>query len=281
MYIEYWRLKEKPFEGGVNPRYAYMTSQHKEGLARLLYVVQERKAGAILTGDYGTGKTLVRHVLLERLGEVGNFVVAMVDNPLGEPRELLQDIYDQIVGKPTAFSSFGAAMRELREALLARQNRGFHNLVMVEEAHLLNDRRRLEQIRLVMNLQGADGVPLLTVLLFGHLELMAALKACPSLLQRIPSRWTLAPLSRDQVRAYINHRLAVAGGNAWIFEDEAVDAIHGFAAGVPREVNNICDLALYVGMTSNAVRIDAGIVRDVLSDWGTAVAQTEGDESAN
>jgi general secretion pathway protein A len=281
MYIEYWRFKEKPFENAAGTRYAYLAAQHKEGLARLLYVAKERKAGAILTGGCGTGKTMVRRVLLDRLGEVGNFVVAMVDNPLGEPRELIQDIYDQIVGKPTAFSTFGAAMRELRAALQARQSRGFHNIVMIEEAHLLNDSRRLEQIRLVTNLQGDADAALVSVLLFGQMELVPLLKTCPSLLQRMPCRWSLAPLTRDQTRAYIDHRLSVAGGNAWVFEDPAVEAIHEFTGGVPREINNVCDIALYVGMTSDAVRVDAGIVRDVLNDWGTDVTQVEGQARAN
>ncbi len=279
MYTEYWRLKEKPFEGIADSRYAYLTTRHKEGLARLLYAARERKPGAILTGDYGTGKTIVRHVLLDRLREVGNFVVALVDNPMGEPGEILQDIYDQVAGKASAFSSIGAAMRELREALMARAGRGFYSIVMVEDAELLTDRRRLEQIRLLMNLEDDRGAPLVSVFLFAHVDFLSLLKTCPALLQRIPSRWTLAPLTRDQARGYINHRLSVAGGNAWIVEDEAVEAIHAFSGGVPRTINHVCDLALYVGMMNNAVRVDAGIVRDVVSDWGAAVPQREGNDS--
>ncbi len=266
MYIEYWRLKTKPFENTCDTAVVSMASQHKEGLARLIYTVRERKGGAILSGQHGTGKSLIRKLLINRLREMGDYIVALVDNPLGEPREILQDIYDQIVGKPTAFTSYGASMRELREAMLVRSRRGYRNIVMVEEAQLLDDRDRIEQIRLLTNLQDDQGGPLATVILFGNFDFATLERCSPSLLQRLPSRWTLTPLDRDQTRHYIDDRLYAAGGNAWIFDDSAVEAIHAGSGGIARRINNVCDLALYVGMTENAVRIDGVIAQRLLKE---------------
>jgi general secretion pathway protein A len=267
MYTEYWRLKEKPFENTLDMRFAFMTPQHKEGLARLLYTVEERKCGAILTGDYGTGKSFLRQAFLGKLSRIGSFVVASVDNPLGGIEAVLTDIYCQIVEKPAAFTSFGAALREMREALLARNARGFHSLVLIEESQLIPDIQMLEQLRLMMDLQDGEGRPLISVLFFGHLDLLRVLGQCRALSQRIPNRWTLEPLSVAQTRDYITHRLSIAGGNGWIFDDDAVLAIHEHTGGLVRLVNNIGDLSLYLGMSEEVVRVDASIVNRIVKDW--------------
>ncbi len=248
MYTEYWRLKEKPFENTPDMRFAYMAPQHKEGLARLLYTAEERKLGAILTGDHGTGKSFVRQAFLARLQKVGNFVVASVDNPLAGIETILADIYNQVVEKPSVFSSFGAALRELREAFLVRNARGFHNLVLIEEAQLLQDREILEQLRLMMNLEDGHGKPLVSLILFGQLDMLQVVGKCPGLAQRIPNRWMLTPFTVEQTREYVTHRLSVAGGNAWIIDDSAVAAIHKHTGGIARLINNVGDIAMYIEM---------------------------------
>ncbi len=276
MYTEYWRLKEKPFENTLDMRFAYMSPQHKEGLARLIYTAEERKAGAILTGDYGTGKSLLRKVFLGKLSGIGSFVVASVDNPLGGIEVILTDIYQQIVDKPAAFTSFGASFRELREAFLARKARGFYSLVVVEEAQLL-DLRALEQLRLLMDLEDPHGNPLVSMVFFGHLDVQNSLRECPALAQRIPNRWTLSPLSAEQAREYMTYRLSVAGGNGWIFDDDAVVAIHEHTGGVARLINNIGDLCLYLGMSEKVVRVDTSIVNRIVKDWELSLpAEVEG-----
>jgi general secretion pathway protein A len=267
MYTDYWRLKEKPFEDSLDMRYAYMTPQHKEGLARLLYTAEERKPGAILTGACGTGKSLLRSSFLARLQKVGNFVVASVDNPLAGIEVILTDIYDQIVEKPSAFSSFGAALRDIQAALLLRRARGFHSLILVEDAHLLEDHQTVEQLRLLLNLRDGTGARLVSLMFFGELNMLKTLAASPSLMQCIPNRWTMNPLTVEQTREYITYRLSVAGGNAWIIDDDAVVAMHRHAGGIPRLINSIADLALYLGMSESAVRIDAKIVDRIVKDW--------------
>jgi len=277
MYTEYWRLKEKPFENSHDMRYAFMAPQHQEGLARLLYAAQERKPGAILLGDYGTGKSFLRDTFLGRLPKVGSFAVASVDNPLGGIENILADIYEQIAQKPATLVSFGSALRELRELFLSCQSRGFHCLVLVEEAQLLEDRQTLEQLRLLMNLRDGRGRPLVSLIFFGQLGLLRVLGGCRALTQRIPNRWTLSPLTVEQTREYITYRLSVAGGNAWMIDDDAVMAIQGHTGGIIRMINNIGDLALYLGMSEKAVHVDAAIVNRIVKDWELSLpAESEG-----
>ncbi len=267
MYTEYWRLKEKPFENAPDMRFAFMAPQHKEGLARLLYTAEERKPGAILTGEHGTGKTFVREAFLSRLTKIGSFVVAAIDNPLVGIGAMLTDIYAQVVDKAAVFSGHGAALRELREALLVRNAHGFHNLVLIEEAQLLKDKATLEQLRLLMNLQDGNGLPLISLIFFGQLDILRLIGESPALAQRIPNRWTVAPFSVEQTREYVTHRLSVAGGNAWIIDDSAVEAIHRHTGGIARLINNIGDLALYLGMSESVVRVDGSIVDRIVKDW--------------
>jgi len=267
MYTEYWRLKEKPFENTPDMRFAYMAPQHKEGLARLLYTAEERKPGAVLAGEHGTGKTFLRKAFLSRLEKVGSFVVASVDNPLVGIEHILRDIYSQVVEKSSAFSGFGAALREIREALLVRRSHGFHNLILIDEVQLLKDAEVLSQLRLLMNLQGDDGRALVSLIFFGQLDFLRALKACQGLSQRIPNRWTVTPFTLEQTREYVTHRLSVAGGNAWIIDDSAVAAIQKHTGGIARLINNIGDLALYLGMSESVVRVDGSIVDRIVKDW--------------
>ncbi len=270
MYTDYWRLKEKPFENALDPRYTYMSPQHKEGLARLLYTAEQRKPGAILLGACGTGKSLVRNMFLNKLKTVGNFAVAVVDNPLADVETILTDIYAQIIGKPAGFSSFGAAFRELREALSVKLTHGYYSLVLVDDAHLLSDVDRLEQLGLLMNLHTDGGQPLVSLVVSARSDWIDKINQCPGFSQRIPNRWTVTPFSLEQTRQYITHRLSVAGGNAWIISDEAVAAIHRFTGGVARCINNIGDLALYLGMSESVVTVDETIVERIVKDWQVA-----------
>lgn len=266
MYTEYWRLKERPFENTLDMRFIYMANQHKEGLARLLYTAEQCKDGAILTGDYGTGKSLVKEMFINKLGKVGNYAIASIDNPLIGIDSMFIDIRNQISDKPSAFSSIGAVMRELREVFQERKRRGFHNLILIEDSQLLEDKNTLEQLRLLMNLYDNYGQSLVSVLFFGQLDMLKTVSRSKGLEQRISSRWILTPFTVEQTREYITQRLSVAGGNGWIIGDDAVQAIHDYTGGIARIINSVSDLALYLGMSENAVRVNSTIVGRVVKD---------------
>lgn len=266
MYLNYWKLREEPFGSGLDERYLFMAPQHREGIARLTYAVQQRKAGALLTGPCGAGKSLVLKACLSSLGAAGKFAVALVENPLAEPARLLQDIHVQLSGRG-APSSSGVGFREIAGLLVERRSHGFHCLVVVEEAQLLGDSDRLAHLHLLMNAADSAGLSMLTMLLIGHADMLRSLSAFPGLLQRFASRWHVSPFTREQTRGYISHRLSIAGGNGWIIDDGASDALHDFSGGVARLINNAADMALYLGMAENAVRVDSRMVERVVADW--------------
>lgn len=267
MYLDYWRLQEEPFTNSLDERFFFKTSQHDEAIARMLYAVRQRKNGTILTGGYGSGKSLVRRIFLRQLAQLGTFVVAQVDNPLSSPDGMLQDIALQLGRHGDApFSVSGEAYRAIETVLRQRNQAGVHGIVIVEEAQLLSDVARLEQLRLLMNLVGEQGRPLLTLIMIGAKEFMQHVAQSPSLQQRVSSCWALEPLSPEQLRDYVNHRLRVAGGNGWIFDDSAINTLFDYSGGTPRRVNQAADLALYLGMSESAVRVDSEMVQRVIAD---------------
>jgi len=277
MYLNYWRLKEHPFSNALDIRFLHMTPQHGEGVARLLYAVQQRKEGAVLTGGFGTGKSLVRLFFMSKLQTVGNFAVALVENPLSGSESIIRDIHAQISQKSQPPSGTGGGFRELAAVLEDRRSRGFHNLVVVEEAQLLTRFETLEQMRLLMDLADNQGRSLLTLIFVGQDDFMRVVVQSPGLMQRISTRWHLSPLSCEQVREYVDHRLGVAGGNGWVFDDSAVVALHELSGGTARVINNAADIALYLGMVENAARVDARLVERVAGDLlGNLPTQPEG-----
>jgi general secretion pathway protein A len=280
MYLDYWRLKEDPFSNTLDLRFMHMTPQHSEAVARLLYVVKQHKAGAVLTGDYGTGKSLVRMLFLSKLQPLGNFAIALVDNPLETPSRMLGDIYRQISHKPLPSGTTGISYRDLEAALKARHANGFSNLVMVEEAQLIRNVETLEELRLLMNLSDDQGSPLLTMILIGQQAFLEIFKASAGLVQRLPARWHIEPLSRAQTRDYIDHRLVVAGANGWVFEDAAVDALYAESGGIARMINNVADMSLYLGMRVEASRVTAEIVERVVADLKSKLPALGGEEEA-
>ncbi|HAS84108.1 MAG TPA: hypothetical protein DCS43_15865 [Verrucomicrobia bacterium] len=276
MYLDYWRLREEPFTNALDPRFLLTTPQHSEGIARLLYAARQKKEGAVLTGGYGTGKSLVRTLFISKLQHVGNFSVALVENPLADPETILKDIYEQMAGRQVAASQSGSGVFRALSALFSeKQAHGFHNLIVVEEAQLLSSPERLEQLRLLMNLTDASGRCMVTMVFVGQLDVMDIFARSPGLMQRLSTRWNLDPLTAAQARDYISHRLIVAGGNGWIFDEGAVNVLHAYSEGTARIINNACDMALYLGMSENAVRVDAEIATRVVADLqgGTAVPQ--------
>lgn len=274
MYLKYWRLREEPFAHSIDGRLFYETPQHEEAVARLVYTAKHRKGAALLYGDYGTGKSMACRVFLSRLQHVGDFSVGFVDNPLLDGNAVLTDLLMQVSGQPVAIESYPGVYRALRQALQEKQSRGFSNLVIVEEAQLFDTPRRIEPLRLLMNMRDASGNPLVTLFFVGHLSVMGVFAKTPPLLQRVSSRWLLSPLTLEQTRGYVTHRLSAAGGNGWIVDDSAIEALHRYSRGILRLINNAADMALYLGMVEESVKINREhvdrVVRDMergLKEW--------------
>lgn len=263
MYERYWKLKEKPFSNTPNPRYLYMSRLHEEALMRLFYAVKGRVGGVLLTGDYGCGKTLLSRVLLRELSPL-RYEMALLSAPSLGPTELLSEILYQF-GAPVRASLGPSELRRALGAFLRScDESGRHPVVVLDEAQmLLSD--SLEEARLLLNFQRDDRF-LLTLVFMGQPELKPLVTSRPQLRQRLVVRCHLGPLSQAETVLYMRHRLRVAGAEGPIFTRGAEEAVFAATAGVPREVNSLCDLSLLVGAGRGADSVGPELVRDVAED---------------
>ena len=245
MYYKYFGLAESPFSISVNPRYLFMSPRHRDALAHLLYGVGSGGGFILLTGEVGTGKTTINRALLEQLP--ANVDLAIVLNPALSAVELLATVCDELeIEYPAGVTSLKHLTDALHRFLLANHAAGRRTVLMIDEAQHL-DFDVLEQIRLLTNLE-TDHEKLLQIILIGQPELTEKL-ARPELRQlnqRITARYNLEPLTAGETAAYIRHRLEVAGLPAGqeLFPAGAVREIHKRAAGIPRQINLLCDRTL-------------------------------------
>jgi general secretion pathway protein A len=243
MYTQHFGLAEPPFSIAPNPRYLYLSPQHREALAHLLYGIGVGGGFVALTGEVGTGKTTLCRCLLEQLPE--DVEIALIFNPRLDSRELLASLCDEFhIAHPGAGASLKQLIDLLNRHLLEVHAAGRRAIVLIDEAQNLSF-EVLEQVRLLTNLE-TNRAKLLQIILVGQPEL-AELLAQPELRQlsqRITARYHLRPLSKAETQEYIGHRLAVCGVRQALFSRAAIAEIHRRAEGVPRLVNVLCDRAL-------------------------------------
>ena len=260
MYLEYWGLKEKPFENTPDPRFLYYSREHREAMLTLQYAVVENKGAAMLTGDYGCGKTLLVRALIEGLDPERFEVGLVVNPPSGE--ELLEEVLYQLgfEGRP---SSRMEVMRNMEELLYRNLQDDKITTVFIDEAQLITDEMTFEDIRLLLNYQLNDRF-LLTVVLVGQPELRPMVQRIPQLEQRIGLRSHLGPLGPEDTKGLILHRLAVAGCDREIFSEEAIALIHQHTGGIPRKIVNICDFALLMGFIRKVEQVGADLIEELI-----------------
>jgi len=243
MYNEYFGFKEAPFSIAPDPHYLYMTAQHREALAHLVYGLNSEGGCILLTGEVGTGKTTICRCLLEQIPKQAN--VALVLNPKVSEIELLETICDELkISYPDTKNSVKTYTDRIYEFLLTSNRNNEKTVLIIDEAQNLSS-KVLEQLRLLTNLE-TNQRKLLQIIILGQPELLDIL-ARPEmrqLAQRITARFHLQPLSKHEVKAYINHRLAVAGQNIQLFPDKSIKLLYRLSKGIPRLVNIISDRAL-------------------------------------
>ncbi|NGX17290.1 ExeA family protein [Wenzhouxiangella sp. XN24] len=264
MYASFFGLNEKPFSITPDPRYLYLGRRHAEALAHLLYGITESGGFIQLTGEVGTGKTTVVRSLLEQLPEHAE--VALVLNPRLSPAEFLLTICEELHVEVPDRSSPKAVVDALNRHLLEAHAAGRRVVLIVDEAQNLSA-DVLEQIRLLTNLETAKQ-KLLQIILIGQPELREVLARSDlrQLAQRITGRYHLEPLEADELRAYVRHRLEVAGSRAELFTPGAVKALHHHSGGVPRLVNVIADRALLGAWAREETVVSPAMARKAASE---------------
>ena len=267
MYEAYWGFSEPPFDNAPNPRLLYLSPEHEEALVRLVYAVRQRKGCAMLTGEYGCGKTTLSRALIERL-ESERYEIGLLTNPSSNPVELLSEILYQL-GVETDDKSKPGLLHRLNDVCFRNYQGGRDTVVIVDEAQRIVDDAAFEELRLLMNVQTDDRF-LVTILLIGFPELAPRVRRLTYLDQRIAIRYHLNTLDDTHTVHYIAHRLKMAGQSGQIFTEDAIKRVFDFTRGAPREINNLCDVALLVGYSKRAREIDETIVSDVIRDMVSA-----------
>lgn len=270
MYEEYWGLKEMPFENTPDPRFLYHSPQHEEGLSRLLYVVERRKGAGILTGVFGCGKTVLARLVFNTLSK-NIYQTAFINNPHLKSVELLRAICRQLgaenLTEKLSDMSSDYFLEKIADILFNNAKDGKETLVIIDEAHVIEDIDVFEELRLLLNFQTETRF-LLTMLIMGQPELRDKIRQNKQFAQRIAMGYHLEPLSKNDIKAYITHRIEVAGGESSIFTEQAFKPIYENSGGIPRRINQICDMSLVTGMAHKIKTIDEKIVQEAIESLG-------------
>lgn len=262
MYLQYWHLKEKPFENTPDPKFLYNSPQHEEGLSRLIYVVREGKGAGLLTGIYGCGKTLLGHALADEL-EKDVYRVAFLTNPRLDDIEMLRMIV-YLLGASEVPTRKADLLMALGQIFDANLRDGKKTVIVIDEAHAIEQPSIFEEIRLLLNFQSRQQF-LLTLLILGQPELKNKVESNKQLNQRIAMRFHLQGLTTEETAHYVHHRLLIAGAKAELFDEESLVLIHERSGGIPRRINQICDISLLNGMTRQSPIVGADIVREAIT----------------
>lgn len=269
MYEAYWNLKEMPFENTPDPRFFYRSLQHEEALERMSYVIQYKKGGGLLAGVFGCGKTVIAQAILNELNSE-KYRYAYINNPLITAEELLRSIVRRLksITLPDKKTEFSADyFLELLEQILFNYNReGKEIVVIIDEAHIIEDAKVFEELRLLLNFQLQEKF-LLTLLIFGQPELISKINDYQPLEQRIAIKCHLEPLNFEETLAYIIHRLSVAGRLTPIFTEEAIRMIYEYSGGVPRRINRLCDICLLAGFSKSVEMVGKDIVQEEIKGF--------------
>ena len=267
MYKRFYNLQRNPFEITPDPSFLFATKRHNEALAALYYGVKRRKGFVVMTGEVGTGKTLLVRCLLQVLNRA-NVAYAYVFNPRLSPMEFLQYIAGDF-RIPTAGKSKSDLLLDLSSFVIARHQKNLTTVLVVDEAHHLST-DVLEEVRLLTNLETPQE-KLLQILLVGQQELDEKLDSVDlrQLKQRIALRSHLGALTLEETCGYVYCRLQLAGytNPGELFPMETVVELHQQSRGLPRLLNTLCENALIQGYAKQSLSIPPEIIEEIAADF--------------
>jgi general secretion pathway protein A len=263
MYEQFYGFREKPFALAPDPEFLFLGRHHRRALTLLEYALHNGTGFALVTGRVGCGKTTIVRSLLARASQ--QFTVGLIANTHGRLGSLLPWI-SRAIGMKNVSTNPSELYDEFL-AFLMREYAACRRVVLIiDEAQNLGF-EGLEELRVLSNVNTGKDLLLQTILI-GQPELRATL-AQPQLrqfAQRIAIEYHMEALSREETRAYVTHRVQVAGGHAGLFAPEAVELVHTRTGGVPRLINQVCDTALVYGFAEQCGQIDVSLVAQVLDD---------------
>jgi general secretion pathway protein A len=270
MYKSFYKLSRSPFDLTPDPTCFVPTVRHNEALAALYYGIRRHKGVVVVTGEVGTGKTLMLRCLLQLFKESSEVSYAYLFNCRLSAHEFLHYTASDFGLKVEENQSKSGLLLELSRYVTSRGLQGLTTVLVVDEAHNLS-MELLEEIRLLSNLETNDD-KLLQIVLVGQPELDVKLDSFElrPLKQRIALRAHLTPLDEQDTGRYIVERLTIAGGPSGsepLFVPEAVKMIHLYSKGLPRLINTICENALITGYAQQLSAITPDVIAGVSKDF--------------
>lgn len=275
MYLDFFQLAEFPFNVTPDPRFLFFSGRHREAFDSLLYGVEHRKGFIVLTGEVGCGKTTVCRSVLNSLP--GTTHSAFILNPSLTAAQLIRSILTDL-GLEAKGQDKLVHIARLNRFLIQCLEKGENVTVIIDESQNL-DPLLMEQIRMLSNLE-TDQHKLLQIILSGQPELKERLQQTElrQLRQRVMVHCDLAPLTEEETALYIQHRLKVAGASdpGGIFDTPSIRQIHDRAAGIPRQINTICDRSLLAAYVRGSRQVNSQNVTDALAELSSLI-RAEGD----
>jgi type II secretory pathway predicted ATPase ExeA len=264
LYTSHFGLKERPFSLVPDPDFLFWSSQHQRAYTMLEYGIMTRAPITLITGEVGAGKTTLLHHLLHSVGD--DVRIGLIANAHGERGELLRWILLALDQPPAAGATYVDLFGQFQNYLISEYAEGRRVILIFDEAQNLS-RESLEELRMFTNIN-SNKDELLQLILVGQPELRDIVRRADltQFAQRVSASFHLSAMDPATVRGYIAHRLKVAGADYAIFSRTASDSIQEATKGVPRLVNQLCDLSLVYAFTKGQKRVSQMTVKQVLKD---------------
>ena len=270
MYEGYWKLERSAFQGPANVADFYASRTHHAALLKLKYLIENRQGAGVLSGSHGLGKTYLTHVLESDLESTIGPVARMVF-PQMTPIEMLSYLAAKLGAEPSTqeVQRTDLVLRQFEARLSELARIGRHPLLIIDEAHLLEP-EHFQTLHLLTNLPEEAGATF-TLLLVGEPELLPKVQRIGALDDRVTVRTSLRPLTEEETRDYVLKRLERAGAPQGIFSREAFRSLWETSLGVPRRINQLCDLSLLVGFADCLTNVSHVEVEAAAEELGAVV----------
>lgn len=268
MYAQYWNLETRPFENDQDAAFFFRSRTHQAALLKFKYLLDSGKGAGMLCGPTGVGKTYLTRMLMadQRDEPFGPFIT--VRYPFLNPSEMVAWLAAELGSQPVQSGrepSADQSLRDFEAGLRSQAERGRHPVLIIDEAHLIEDQRTLQALQLLLNYR--DEYPF-SLILCGQPVLLSRVMRLPELDERMAVKSLLQPFSREETLEYITHRLAVAGVQTSMFDEPALHEIHELSGGLARRINRIADLALLVGYADSLSSVSGREIDSVAEEIG-------------
>lgn len=274
-YLEHFGLHHEPFSNAPTERFYFRSPQHERAMVRLLHVIEGMRGLAILSGGIGQGKTTLARRLLERLPEDRYEASLLVVIHSGIDGAWLLCRVARAIGVQDPAPDKLELLGQVYERLLQIHEQGRKAVVLVDEAQMLQSQEVMEEVRGLLNIE-VPGQKLINFVFFGLPEIEQHIHLDPPLAQRVALRVRLDRLDRESARAYVLHRLQLAGAMYNPFDAHALDRIHHHSGGTPRVINTLCDNALLEAYLGGERTVNAALVDTVARTLGLAPEPVDG-----